>query len=67
MPNSCDMIPFQSKQTTVRKHTYLFRGEWHATAKLFRVTAKDEDEAVVKAAKKEGKGCIKLSLIREIP
>ena len=50
-----------------KKHTYLLRAEWHATAKLFRVVAKDEDAAFWKAAKKEGRGCLKLSLIREIP
>ena len=59
------MIP-KSKQTSP-KHTYLFRAEWGSTAKLFRVVAKDEDAAFVKAARTEGKGCLKLSLMREIP
>lgn len=56
------------KHTSVKKakSIYLMKGEWHATAKLFRVTAKDEDTAFVKAARGEGRGCLNLKLIRQV-
>jgi hypothetical protein len=32
-----------------QQNVYVMKAMWHSTAKLFRVTAKDEDEAQVKA------------------
>lgn len=63
------MIP-KSKQTSP-KHTYLFRAEWHATAKLFRVVAKNEEEAIVKAEKavlrmEGGNRCLNVRLLRMV-
>ena len=52
-------------------HVYVVKAEWAATAKLFHVTATDEEDAVVKAEKavlrmEGGIRCLNVKLVRMV-
>lgn len=48
--------------------TYVFKLSWQSTAKLIRIQARDEDQALEKAVKsKESKNCCSIKLVRIIP
>lgn len=52
------------------KHQFLVKASWRATAILLKIDAKDEEEAMVKAAKKVlkmegGVHCTNIELIRQ--
>ena len=45
------------------KHTYIAKAIWHSTSKSFRIEARDDAEAYIKASRsKEAKGCSKVTV-----
>lgn len=48
-------------------HVFIAKAEWHSTAKLLKIPARNEDEALEKAyRKKECKGCPRIKIIKEV-
>lgn len=66
-PKTRDMLDFIKP----KKHVYLLRARWRATALDLRITAKDEDEAMMKAEKQVirmegGTRCSEIIFIRQL-
>ena len=58
--------PNHDKLGRHQQHTFIFKARYRSTAKLIKVVARDEDEAVMKAAKRtDVKGCMELTLVGE--